>query len=323
MTALPPDSARSFVLVLGSVTLDRNELYGHTLAPALGGSGTAIARALSRLGMDVVWLTPAAESEHAELMQLAGDHLTVVPLPSRHTLCYRNIYPDRSKPMLRIQKVDAFPDPIAWDAVEPWAKRRPDLVIGGPLTPWDWPLALLQQAAECAGKPLWLDPQGYVRKIDTHGRVSPQAWTPKPDTCLQLIKLDWQEAHCMLGRPDHSAGAPPPLAELTHRLQVRYPNVTFAVTAGELGSALLESRSHTTLFQPAVPTPASIEPDPTGCGDIYLAGLVYARLHLGKDWAEAVRIATIAAGLNCQHQGVYAPSSNEIWGEMGRGFADG
>ncbi|MGI6303558.1 MAG: PfkB family carbohydrate kinase [Verrucomicrobiota bacterium] len=69
--------------------------------------------------------------------------------------------------------------------------------------------------------------------------------------------------------------------------------------------------------------PPPIEPDPTGCGDIYLAGLVYARLHLGKDWAEAVRIATIAAGLNCQHQGVYAPSSNEIWGEMGRGFADG
>jgi sugar/nucleoside kinase (ribokinase family) len=306
----PPDS---FVLVLGSVTIDLNDLYGVPLPPSLGGSGTAVSRALSRLGMHVVWLTPAAEPDHDRLRELASAHLTVVPLPSRMTLCYRNIYPDRRKPMKRLQKVDAFAEPYRWSDVAGLAETHPALIVAGPLTPADLPLQLLVEASRRTGKPFWLDPQGYVRNIGRDGMVSYQAWTPDPAQLqgIELLKADWQEALCMLGRPDECRQDPPSLEQLALDLRAQYHVPVVAITAGEEGAVILEPGHDRAFFQKAYPVLGE-NSDPTGSGDIFLAGLVFARHLLGKSWRESARIAAVAAGLNCEHHGVYGPSRDEL-----------
>jgi D-beta-D-heptose 7-phosphate kinase/D-beta-D-heptose 1-phosphate adenosyltransferase len=83
-------------------------------------------------------------------------------------------------------------------------------------------------------------------------------------------------------------------------------NDTMIVTMGDKG-ALLKTRN----LEKQFPVDNSEVVDVSGCGDTFLASLVYKYLET-NNIETAIEFANIAAGITVRHMGVYAPKLEEI-----------
>jgi sugar/nucleoside kinase (ribokinase family) len=121
-----------------------------------------------------------------------------------------------------------------------------------------------------------------VREVE-HGKVKAVDWHEKAEglSYIDLLKAGEQEARELSGEGE--------VTQAALRLASYGPG-EIIITRGSKGSVILSAGKF--FYIPAFPAREII--DPTGCGDTYMAGYLYQRLHSG-DSASVGRFAAAVA----------------------------
>ena len=263
-------------LVIGHVAKDLTN-GGYRLG------GTALYSALTarNLGRSAGMITSA--SPDVDLSQLLED-VEVVCLPSPVTTTFHNVYQEGR----RGQYVHAVADRIDTDSV-PSHWRQAAIVHLGPIAgEFDADLMNLFPSSFVG-----LTPQGWLRRWDEQGRVSP---------------CRWMESREFLSRADAVIVSQEDLEGEAGTLHSQLGLSRLAVvTEGPKGATLhLQGKSY---HHPAVESKAV---DPTGAGDVFAAAFL-VRLAEIDDPHEAMRFATAAASISVTKVGIAsAPGRAEI-----------
>lgn len=170
-------------------------------------------------------------------------------------------------------------------------------IIIGPILQ-ETPRSLIEQVARTSVAPLFLDPQGLLRRLCAGGRIEHYA---NPDMAAiaplcQVIKANEVEARVLTGiDPRSDAGAAArKLRELGCRIAI--------VTLAEAGSVIDDGAR-----QYVIPAYATEARDPTGAGDTYMAGFISAYLYNPNDLYAAGCTGSATASIWIEHTGPDAP----------------
>ena len=282
--AEPPD-----FLVIGHVTRDLLPNGGYTI----GGAATFAALTAQRLGVRAGIVTSAAPDLLARLPDaLLGVAIAAIPAPESTT--FENLYHDgRRRQYLRGRAATLGPEdvPAAWRAAR--------IVLLGPLAQEIAPeLAALFPEALLAASP-----QGWLRRWDADGLVSPTTWASAPAILPHLRAL-------ILSREDLIAhnGGDAQQAQIEALLDAwAHQTPLLVLTEGAKG-ATLHANGRARRFR-AFP---AREVDPTGAGDVFAAAFLI-QYALGQDAAAAMRFANCVASFVVEQPGtVGIPSPQQI-----------
>ncbi len=254
------------LVCVGHVTWDQTEE-----GRVLGGPVSYAAATASKLGWEVGVLTAAGPDFEARRdLPLAE----VACRPSPSTTSFRNVYAsDGTRTQFvssRAEDIDLSLLPDAW--------RKPEALLLGPVV-GEIPGA--PAAAFDAGV-AGAEGQGWLRGIDTEGRVSAREW---PDPTRDLAGVD----AVFFSEQDLPRGGRP-----AHDYLGSVPTV--ALTRGWEGLRLLTRDGNHTI--PSLPR---TEVDPTGAGDVFTAAFLI-RYCESQDLLEAAAFAACAG--SCAVEGV-------------------
>ncbi len=252
-------SSGPFVVVCGTVTLDRTPAG---FVP--GGPAYYAGRAWRALGADVRVLTAAA----ADFPTGAMDGVPTELVRCARTTVFENRYGPDGK---RTQRVEAQAVPLSPSHL-PARWQHPDVLHVVPVLSEVDPARL---RAAIRPRLTGLCAQGLVRVVGEDGTVAQPPWDPSP------ALLDGVDA-VVLGEDDVVGQG-----DLLDRLARSVPVVAF--TLGARGCDVIV-RGHTT----RVGVFPVREVDPTGAGDVFAAGFLYA-LAQGATPPEAARLGAAAA----------------------------
>ncbi|NTU78686.1 MAG: ribokinase [Chloroflexales bacterium] len=174
-------------------------------------------------------------------------------------------------------------------------------IIIGPILQ-ETPLALIERIRALSPAPIFLDPQGLLRRLQGGARVehfAPPDFRQIARHC-QVIKANEVEARVLTGidpRED-PAGSARALRELGCRIAI--------VTLAEAGSFIDGGEQRWRI--PAYATEAR---DPTGAGDTYMAGFLHAYLGDPTDLYRAGCIGSATASIWIEHTGPDTPITLE------------
>ncbi|ABS27147.1 PfkB family carbohydrate kinase [Anaeromyxobacter sp. Fw109-5] len=271
-------AARPVAVVCGNVTLDR---VGAGLVP--GGSAWYAAHTLRALGADARVLTSSGADYPREA--LAGVEARIAPAP--RTTLFVNVHAPGGE---RTQRVEAAAPPLD-PASLPAEWRGADVLHLAPVLGELSPRAFADVAG--AGR-VGLGVQGLVRAVAPDGAVLQPRWSFAPEDLAGVTAA-------FVGEDDLRGQG-----DLLARLSAAVPIVVF--TRGAAGCEIMaEGR---TLRVGVFPTR---EVDPTGAGDVFAAGFLFA-LARGADLAEAGRLAAAAASIVVEGVG------GETLGRVGEAF---
>jgi sugar/nucleoside kinase (ribokinase family) len=172
-----------------------------------------------------------------------------------------------------------------------------EAIIIGPILRETSP-ELIEQIHTLSDAPLFLDPQGLLRRVGPHGRIEhfcPPEFALVAPLC-RAIKANELEAEVITGidpRAD-AAGALRKLKALGCEIAI--------ITLAEAGSLIDDGERQYTI--PAYTTDAR---DPTGAGDTYMAGFIHAYLHDPRDLYAAGCYGSATASIWIEHTGPDAP----------------
>lgn len=246
-------------LAVGHVTWDR--IQGEEV---LGGSVSYAALAASRLGWEAAALT-AAGADFDAARDLPG--VAAFVAASSSTTRFLNLYDALGR---RRQVLAARAGEIALTAL-PDAWRAPDVLLLGPVAGELHGALARALEAQVVGATA----QGWLRRFDADGGVSPRDWA-NPRTDLEGVHVLFLSEHDL---PDADAWARERLSEV--------PLVV--VTRGWKGVSLLTRQG----VHDVSGLPRS-EVDPTGAGDVFAAAFL-VRYHETSDFVEAAAFANCAA----------------------------
>ncbi len=249
-----------------------------------GGTATYFALAYARLGGEVGVFTRMAPEDEAELLaesRAAG--IEIVTAASPKTTEFRNRYRGDE----REQQVGAVALPFVPADLEGLSARVFHL---GPLTRDDMPVELIEAASE-RGR-VSLDAQGLVRRIE-RGRVELCDWPDRARglACVSFLKADEDEARVLSGESDPEQAA---------RTIASFGPEEVLVTRAGRGAWVLHPGGLDAV--PAFATPDAV--DPTGCGDTFMAGYLFARRG-GEDPVSAARFGAAAAARKLRRVGPF------------------
>lgn len=179
--------------------------------------------------------------------------------------------------------ITLFPD--GWPQAE--------AILIGPIF-HETPPALIQHIAEGTDAPLFLDPQGLLRRVTAAGLVEPISYPEVADifALCHVVKVSEDEAHILTGinpcQEPHAACA-----------RLRSMGCPIAIiTLAEAGS-IIDDGTQQYLF-PAFTVDAC---DLTGAGDTYMAGFMHAYLECPDDILKAGATATAVASIWIEQHG--------------------
>jgi sugar/nucleoside kinase (ribokinase family) len=181
----------------------------------------------------------------------------------------------------------------------PAACAHAQAIIVGPILQ-ETPAQLIEQISAENRAPLFLDPQGLLRRIGASGRVEhfcPPELARIAPLC-RVIKANELEAHVITNidpRVD-GLGAVRQLKALGCAIAI--------VTLAEAGSLIDDGAR-----QYIVPAYATDARDPTGAGDTYMAGFIHAYLSDPEDLYGAGCVGAATASIWIEHTGPDAPIS--------------
>ena len=247
-------------------TLGGTVTYAAATAAALGWKAASVTRA--QAGLDVSML---------------GD-IDWLQLPSDHTTTFENIYSATG----RTQILHAWAGPIRPDDV-PAAWLRADVVHLAPVADEIDP-ALVDHID---GAMMGVTPQGWMRRWDEQGHVSPRDW--------QSAETTLRRAGAVVLSIDDVAG--------DWRLIERWAGLAraLAVTQGCDGCTLFVDGEAT-----RVPATAHEEIDPTGAGDIFAAAF-FTQMRASGDALNAARFANCIASKSITRRGLAGvPTPEEV-----------
>jgi hypothetical protein len=266
-------------LVVGHVCRDLHE-SGYRL----GGAASYASLTAQRLGLHAAVLTRSAETNLAS--QLPGVEL--LNLPSQSTLTFRNEYVGGR----RRQHVYSVPNPIPTTDLPPeWANCP--IVLLGPLAQEVEP----SLAERFAGGLVGISPQGWMRRWDGSGLVSPVDWDG--------TGLEEHAQVVVAGENDF-----PPGKDVSSWL----PWIpTLIVTESERGARM---RQDGVWYR--VPAYPAREVDPTGAGDVFAAAFLI-RLHETRDPFESSLFASAAASICVEGVGLEGiPTREQVQARLRR-----
>jgi 1D-myo-inositol 3-kinase len=260
-------SALPTAVLCGNVTLDRTP---EGLEP--GGPAYYAGQAWRALGARVRVLTAAA----GDFPPAALEGIEVVRIPSSRTTVFQNRYGPGGA---RVQRVEAQAAPLRPEHL-PAGWERPDVLHLAPV------LSELDPAPfRFALRPRWtgLCLQGLVRTVGPDGAVAQPPWDPAPGL-LASVDVAFLGEDDLRGQRD-----------LLDRLARAVPLVVF--TRGAQGCEVIAGgRSRRVGVFPVE------EVDPTGAGDVFAAGFLFA-LAQGAEPPDAARLGAAAASFVVQAPG--------------------
>lgn len=159
------------------------------------------------------------------------------------------------------------------------------------------PLALIERIA-AAGVPLFLDPQGLMRRIVDGGRIEhfrPDNFAAVAALC-RAVKANEVETRILTGVDPRVDGA-----EAARRLRQLGCAIAI-VTLAEAGSIIDDGER-----QYRIPPFVTDALDPTGAGDTYMAGFLHAYLRDPSDLYAAGCYGSATASIFIEHTGPDAP----------------
>ena len=172
-------------------------------------------------------------------------------------------------------------------------------IIIGPILQ-ETPAQLIEQIRARSDAPLFLDPQGLLRRVGPEGRIEhfcPPELAQIASLC-HVIKANELEALVITGVDPRVNGA-----EAVRRLKSLGCDIAI-VTLAEAGSLIDDGKR-----QYVIPAYATEARDPTGAGDTYMAGFIYAYLRNPTDLYTAGCMGSSAASIWIEHTGPDAPIS--------------
>lgn len=179
----------------------------------------------------------------------------------------------------------------------PSSVARATAVIVGPILQ-ETPAALIEQIHTASDAPLFLDPQGLLRRVGPGGRVEhflPDDFGRVAALC-RVVKANEVEARIITGVDPRADG--PTAARRLRSLGCEIAIVTLA----EAGSLIDDGRK-----QYVIPAYSTEARDPTGAGDTYMAGFIHAYLHNPDDLYAAGCYGAATASIWIEHTGPDAP----------------
>ncbi|MEI7768552.1 MAG: PfkB family carbohydrate kinase [Chloroflexales bacterium] len=174
-------------------------------------------------------------------------------------------------------------------------------ILVGPILQ-EVPLSLIEEIQRVSSAPIFLDPQGMLRRIGADGRIEhylPANMCDIASRCT-VIKANELEARVITGI-DPRANA----AGAAHALQALGCDIAI-VTLAEAGSFIDDG-----MQQIAIPAYATEARDPTGAGDTYMAGFIHAYLENPDDLYRAGCVGAVVASIWIEHTGPDAPVTRE------------
>jgi sugar/nucleoside kinase (ribokinase family) len=263
-----------------------------TGARVLSGCSTNGCLALRRLGHEVALVGRVGPDYRAAFARDAQRYgIAAYVQPCAETGGFSLIYDAAGNRTLDVLGVAA---PI--EDVPPACARAAAVIIGPILQ--ETPPALIEHIHAAADAPLFLDPQGLLRRIGAGGRIEhicPPEFTHVAGLC-QVVKANEVEAAVITGvNPRVDA------AESVRRLRALGCAIAI-VTLAEAGSVIDDG-----VRQYVIPAYATDARDPTGAGDTYLAGFIHAYLQDPQNLYAAGCYGAATASIWIEHTGPDAP----------------
>jgi len=282
------------ICAVGHVTSDLiTDAHGHR-RNAIGGAAYYAGIAFASLGLRTLVVSAVAKRDMETFGAAFGSHDVAVKFAeSAATTRFENSY--RGTDGRRSQRIDAIARAFNRSDL---SHVDADAIHLGPLTPGELPLDCIAfLAGRCAR--LSLDIQGFVRDI-ADGAVRNVDWPRKADFLrhVRVVKANRWEAQAVTGTRDPAAAA--------RHLASLGPDEVI-VTLAERGAILcIDDEVH------EIPAkPVRISRDPTGCGDSFCAGYVFARLR-GRSPRESAVFAACLAAEKRKHEGPFTGTAGDI-----------
>lgn len=277
---------------MGHITLDKIVTPRNTVDMP-GGTSFYFAEAMTRLGTEgFLLVTALGRNEMAVVEQLRRKGVEVEVLPSRHSICFENIYNEKQNE--RRQRVTSKADPFTVAEV---AGVRAKVIHLGTLLADDFPTDTIRSLAGRAR--LSVDVQGLLRRVE-NGQVLPVDWAEKRELLpyIYTLKANEDEMKVLTGLAEpHEAAL----------LIARWGVKEVVLTMGDKGSLIYADGS----FHEIPAYPARHVVDATGCGDTYMVGYLYRRIR-GASYDEAGRFAAAMCTIKLQAHGPFSGTEEDV-----------
>jgi len=254
----------------------------------LGGSVAFAALTASRLGLKSAVVTSGSSELLAELSRTLPD-VEVTAIPSVEATTFENVYTDG----VRRQYLRGRAATISLDAV-PTNWRAAPMILLAPLIGEVEPELAAELSRSKSGL-LAATPQGWLRRTDSIGRVTPAPFDMAGQILpfLQVMILSYEDVmvDATTGRGVEQA------QELVSDWARIVPLVV--ITRGAAGAVLFQKGQSPRAF-PGYPVR---EVDPTGAGDVFAAAFM-AQLYRTSDSAAAMDLANRVAACSVEALGV-------------------
>jgi sugar/nucleoside kinase (ribokinase family) len=179
----------------------------------------------------------------------------------------------------------------------PASCRHAEAIVIAPILQ-ETSLALIEQIHTLSDAPLFLDPQGLMRRVGPQGRIEhfcPPELARIAPLC-RAIKANELEAEAITGSNPRANGS-----EALKNMKALGCEIAI-ITLAEAGALIDDGNQQYVI--PAYPTEAQ---DPTGAGDTFMAGFLHSYLHNPQDLYMAGCYGSATASIWIEHTGPDAP----------------
>lgn len=266
------------ISVIGGLTIDHN-VYGCDEFRKIGGPPYYISRVLSQLAIETnIFSAVGADFAEEHLIQLCSQGFTkcYIKRVKGNNILFKNIYSDEYTRTQYAYHTDYTIDLSEGDM---------EVILSGlyaVISPvfHEVDIDLIKTLRKHSDRiKIAVDPQGFVRDLGVGNKVLLRKVPIECFRGVDVLKLSVEELSALVDKD------PALLSELLSEIRG-----FISVTMGRRGSAVISEG--TLYFIPSYPVKKVI--DPTGAGDVYLAGLVYGDI-LGLSAIESSVLASAVA----------------------------
>lgn len=277
---------------IGHITLDKVVTPKQTVHMP-GGTAFYFSEAIRHFyDIDFFLVTAVGETELPVVDTLREKGIEITVAPSRHSVCFENIYEENQDN--RTQRVSAKADPFTIDALK---NVSATYIILGSLLADDFSPEVLKYLSKKGL--IAVDVQGYLREVREE-KVYPIDWADKLEALkyIHVLKANELEMEVLTGHSDVKKAA---------RQLFDWGVKEVLITLGSHGSVIYDGETYYRI--PAYKPKEAV--DATGCGDTYVTGYLYRRAK-GDNMEEAGHFAAAMSTLKLEGSGPFNGTKEDV-----------